>query len=152
MVLFEKPIGFTSKSTDFSVTLTVVKKGKFGLKMSKIITWLLLILYNDIRHKCTIDIINATHNKYIAIYNCLTHIVQQLIIQLVLTINMGDIKSTSLALTVRQPSVMYHVVFHGWNECNSCWVDLNPGPVKLSPGLPPQIRWRPDQGTPLIHG
>jgi hypothetical protein len=37
-VLFEKPIGFTSKPTDFFVSLTVVKKGKFGLKMSKIMT------------------------------------------------------------------------------------------------------------------
>jgi hypothetical protein len=33
--------------------------------LSKIFAWLLLILYDNIEHEWTVDIINAKHNKYI---------------------------------------------------------------------------------------
>jgi hypothetical protein len=50
------------------------------------LAWLLLILYNNVGYKCTIDIINTTYNKYIGatyiyVYMSVTHIVEQLIIQ-----------------------------------------------------------------------
>jgi hypothetical protein len=34
---------------------------------------------------------------------------------------------------------------------SSCWIDLNPGPVKLSPGLPLPLTERPDRGCPTRH-
>jgi hypothetical protein len=38
------------------------------------------------------------------------------------------------------------------NHTRQCWIDLNPGPVKLRLSLPLSICYRLDQGCPLIHG